>query len=52
MGVSFEENGLPIVVLPFMEKGDLLSYIRDDNNSPTVRELLMFAIDVAKGMTI
>lgn len=51
IGVSFEEDGSPIVVLPFMENGDLLSYIRDEKNNPTVKNLLMFAIDIAKGMS-
>ena len=52
IGVSFEEDGSPIVVLPFMENGDLLSYIRDEKNNPTVKNLLMFAIDIAKGIII
>ncbi|XP_054159070.1 hepatocyte growth factor receptor-like [Oppia nitens] len=50
IGVSFELNGEPIIVLPFMANGDLLSYIRNDNNYLTARMLLMFAIDIAKGM--
>ncbi|XP_054159075.1 hepatocyte growth factor receptor-like [Oppia nitens] len=50
IGVSFEPNGEPIIILPFMANGDLLTYIRNDSISPTVRLLLMFAIDAAKGM--
>ena len=49
IGVCFESNGSPLVVLPFMKNGDLLSYIRSPENSPTVKQLIRFAIDVAKG---
>ena len=52
IGVSFEENGSPILVLPFMQNGDLFSYIRNEENNPTVKVLMMFAIDIAKGMTL
>ncbi|XP_054159038.1 hepatocyte growth factor receptor-like [Oppia nitens] len=51
IGVCFETTGEPIIVLPFMSNGDLLSYIRNDNNYLTARMLLMFAIDIAKGMS-
>ncbi|XP_054163112.1 hepatocyte growth factor receptor-like isoform X2 [Oppia nitens] len=50
IGVCFEDEGTPIVVLPYMLNGDLLSYIRNENNNPTVKTLLLFAIDIAKGM--
>jgi len=32
VGISFDANSLPMVVLPFMQHGDLLSFIRDENN--------------------
>jgi len=32
VGISFDANSLPMVVLPFMQHGDLLSYIRDEHN--------------------
>ena len=51
IGVSFEENGSPLVVLPFMRNGDLLSYVRNEDNHPTVKQLMKFAIDVARGIT-
>ena len=50
IGVSFETEGTPLVVLPFMANGDLLAYLRERNNLPTVKQLLYFALDVAKGM--
>ncbi|KAG9509328.1 Hepatocyte growth factor receptor [Fragariocoptes setiger] len=50
IGVAFESTGLPLVILPFMSHGDLLSYIRDDSNTPTVQDLIEFGIQVARGM--
>jgi len=32
VGISFDANSFPMVVLPFMLHGDLLSYIRDEHN--------------------
>lgn len=50
IGICFEEDGSPMVVLPLMQNRDLLSYIRDSNNHPKVKQLMIFGIDVAKGM--
>lgn len=50
IGISFDEHLLPRVVLPFMSNGDLLRYIRNEFNKPTVRDLILFGIDVASGM--
>ena len=50
IGVSFEEDGLPIIVLPYMQNGDLLSYLRNEQNMITVKNLLNFALEIAKGM--
>jgi len=50
IGVCFEDEGSPMVVLPYMQNGDLLSYIRDEKNMPTVKNLLTFAIEIAKGI--
>jgi len=32
VGISFDANSFPMAVLPFMQHGDLLSYIRDEHN--------------------
>jgi len=32
VGIAFDANSLPMVVLPFMPHGDLLSYIRNEHN--------------------
>ena len=49
IGVCISGNE-PMLVLPFMKNGDLLTYIRSEDNSPTLRDLLQFAIDVGNGM--
>ncbi len=48
-GICFGEHDLPIIILPYMAKGDLLSYIRDANNLLTLNDLLLFALGIAKG---
>lgn len=48
-GICFDENDLPMILLPYMSNGDLLSYIRDTNNFPTVKDLLLFALGIANG---
>lgn len=50
IGVAFDSNGLPMVITPFMLYGDLRSYISDEASSPTVKELIEFGIQVARGM--
>jgi len=32
LGIVIDADMMPLVVLPFMTHGDLLSYIRNDNN--------------------
>ena len=32
IGVYFEKEGLPMVILPFMSNGDVLSYLRNEDN--------------------
>ncbi|XP_052781909.1 hepatocyte growth factor receptor-like isoform X3 [Mya arenaria] len=54
IGICFGIERLPLVVLPFLENGDLLSYIRDVNRvmfqEPTVRDLTVFSVDIVSGM--
>ncbi|KAK6176441.1 hypothetical protein SNE40_014727 [Patella caerulea] len=50
MGVCLADQAIPYVVLPFMKNGDLLSYIRNPGNNPTIKDLILFGVDVAKGM--
>ncbi|XP_062621603.1 macrophage-stimulating protein receptor-like [Saccostrea cucullata] len=41
---------MPLVILPFMGHGDMLTYIRDKNNVMTLLNILHFAADIARGM--
>ncbi|RUS73067.1 hypothetical protein EGW08_019164, partial [Elysia chlorotica] len=50
IGVCLNLDAMPLVVLPFMKHGDLLTYIRDEHNQPTIKDLIMFGIDIARGM--
>ncbi len=49
-GICFDEDCSPLIILPFMSKGNLLSYLRDRENMLTVENLLVFAIGIAKGI--
>lgn len=48
-GICFGEDDLPMILLPYMANGDLLSYIRDERNLTTVKDLLIFALGIANG---
>lgn len=50
IGVTFDSNGTPMVITPYMHYGDLRSYISDEASSPTVKELIDFGTQVAQGM--
>ena len=50
IGVSLKDNGEVLVITPYMEKGNLLAYIREETNVLTMLQLLNFGLDVAKGM--
>lgn len=50
IGVTFDSNGLPMVITPFMLYGDLRSYISDEASLPTVKELIDYGTQVARGM--
>ncbi|XP_067684002.1 hepatocyte growth factor receptor-like [Haliotis asinina] len=50
IGICLGLDAMPLVVLPFMQHGDLLTYIRDETKNPTIKDLIMFGIDIARGM--
>ncbi|XP_060079201.1 hepatocyte growth factor receptor-like [Ylistrum balloti] len=49
-GICFGIDDMPLVVLPYMSHGDLLSYIRNAQNHPTIKDLIVYGIDIAQGM--
>jgi serine/threonine protein kinase len=51
-GICFDEDDLPLILLPFMSGGDLLSYIRDERNRLTIEQLLHFSLGIAEGIIV
>jgi serine/threonine protein kinase len=51
-GISFDEDDMPLILLPFMAGGDLLSHIRDEKNRLTIKQLLHFSLGIAEGITV
>ncbi|XP_013419565.1 hepatocyte growth factor receptor-like [Lingula anatina] len=50
LGICFEVDGNPMIILPYMANGDLKTYIENPKNAPTGLQLLQFGLDVARGM--
>lgn len=51
IGVALDDkSNLPIIVTEYMTKGDLRTYISNEENRITMRDLFAFAYDIASGM--
>lgn len=51
IGVSFDQNdGLPMLVIPYMHNGNLLDFLRNAGHDFIVKDLVTFGFEIASGM--
>ncbi|XP_022081092.1 hepatocyte growth factor receptor-like isoform X2 [Acanthaster planci] len=50
LGLTFNPEGHPVIVLPLMSNGDLLSFVKHQGKALTVLQLLGSVLHVARGM--
>ncbi|KAK6175676.1 hypothetical protein SNE40_014078 [Patella caerulea] len=50
LGISLNKDSSPLVVLPFMGNGDLLSFVANEEKEVSVDEIISFALDISRGM--
>ncbi|ESO85164.1 hypothetical protein LOTGIDRAFT_130764, partial [Lottia gigantea] len=50
IGITLSKDSSPLVILPFMGNGDLLKYVSDEEKEISLNQMIMFAIDISRGM--
>ncbi|CAF1064153.1 unnamed protein product, partial [Rotaria sordida] len=50
IGISWDPTHKAMVLLPYMKNGDLRSYLINEKNRPTIRQLITWTIQIADGM--
>jgi serine/threonine protein kinase len=51
-GICFDEDDSPIILIPYMNGGDLLAFIRDEENCLIVEDLLNFVLGISRGLKL
>ena len=50
VGFSLDDNNRPVIILPFMENGDLLTLLRDGARAINYHQAVKFCLEAAQGM--